>query len=239
MTKIDLDDPLWSRLYGAYGLKDVAGQLRALSRTWDDGLAEALFWDNLHHQSDLYPVTYAALPWLWQIAPRTLDTLVFFSQVLACSGLTRGLDGSFRGPCVGLSLSRQDHAHCWLPADRHFDAEDMDRLRQLQDWFIATAPEMAQTCADSLALASQPSHFSHLLSGWFALRGNASLDQILEHLAAGEPFEAIADEWGAFSPDDPQTLERAAALIAPHDPAFAAEVAAFSGYIVETGLSAG
>lgn len=59
---IPLDDPVWGVLYGPYGVEDVPGALRRLSEGWDTAVAEDLFWERLHHQETLYPVTYAALP---------------------------------------------------------------------------------------------------------------------------------------------------------------------------------
>lgn len=39
---IALDDPLWTRLYGADGVPDVTGSLEALSRCWDEAEAREL-----------------------------------------------------------------------------------------------------------------------------------------------------------------------------------------------------
>ncbi|MEO9516423.1 MAG: hypothetical protein ABJH45_08940 [Paracoccaceae bacterium] len=66
-VRIPLTDPIWSRLYGPYGFMDVPSILKSLEKSWDKDLAEDLFWEALHHQDDLYPATYATLPWLMKL----------------------------------------------------------------------------------------------------------------------------------------------------------------------------
>ena len=108
-----LNDPIWERLYGPSGTKNVSSFIARLLEEWDEALARELYWDWLQHQDTLYPVTYAALPYLWQISAREnhgeVETLQFFSQVLVCA---------FSGPAEalnGLSLNIPDHHHPWIP----------------------------------------------------------------------------------------------------------------------------
>ena len=61
----------WGRLYGPYGNRPVNNQLRALSQNWDDAAAKHLFFEELHHQDDIYPATYASLPWLVELTPES------------------------------------------------------------------------------------------------------------------------------------------------------------------------
>ena len=144
---LSLSEPIWKRLYGPYGVEDVAGVLRKLDELWDDDLASELFWEKLHHQDDLYPVTFAALPWLWQIHPKaskgTLDALLFFSHLLNCAirpGGT-GCDGkSPRGQYRGLSLVVTDHAHSWIDGSDRLRDADMEVLKSLDSWLSENAP---------------------------------------------------------------------------------------------------
>ena len=73
--QLSLDDPLWDHLPGAYGVEDVRGPLSSLLEQWDPELSNTLLWDRLYHQESLYPATWAALPWLWQIAGRHADAV--------------------------------------------------------------------------------------------------------------------------------------------------------------------
>jgi hypothetical protein len=69
VIKIAFADNIWSRLYGPYGNRSVELQLRMLSEKWDNAVAKELFWEELHHQDDIYPATFAALPWLVALSP--------------------------------------------------------------------------------------------------------------------------------------------------------------------------
>ena len=108
--KISLSAPIWSRLYGPYGVEDVAGGLRRLQTEWDEEVARDLYWEKLHHQETLYPVTYAALPWLWDMPScppsEQKNRLMFFSHVIDCA-LSAGRDPS--GLYQGLGLRFEDH----------------------------------------------------------------------------------------------------------------------------------
>lgn len=171
--QISLSEPIWKRLYGPYGIQDVAGVLRKLEGSWDVDLAEDLFWEKLHHQDDLYPVTYAALPWLWETYPQasksTSDALVFFSHVLDCAirpGGT-GCDGEGpRGHYRGLSLLAADHAHTWIAENDHLQDTDMDVLRSLERWFSTTAPTIANRCIQ--AVSAKDRYEAAMLSTGFA-----------------------------------------------------------------------
>ncbi|WP_170157836.1 hypothetical protein [Litoreibacter meonggei] len=152
-----MSDPLWSRLYGPYGIEDVSGIIAKLERGWDLVIAKDLFWEKLHHQDDLYPVTFAALPWLRKIAnakgDADLDSLLFFSHVLYCASTSggTGCDGHGpRGKYRGLSLHFQDHALDWIPKENHLRVEDMVVLASLEDWFAANTNGIAKACLDAI-----------------------------------------------------------------------------------------
>ena len=67
--KLALEDQIWKRLYGPYGNTSVNTLLAQLSDQWDTAIAEKLFGEGLHQQNDIYPATFAALPWLSHISP--------------------------------------------------------------------------------------------------------------------------------------------------------------------------
>lgn len=151
--KIPLSDSIWTRLYGPYGLDEITHDLRQLDEAWDENLATELFWERLHHQDDLYPITFAALPWLWACAPRSpsgsLEALAFFSHVIYCATASygTGCDGQGpRGRYRGLSLKTEDHRLKWIPEAEHLLDQDMTVLEKLEGWFTATMPEIADVC---------------------------------------------------------------------------------------------
>lgn len=195
---IPLDHPIWGRLYGPYGVQDVPAILLALSKDWQADLAKDLFWEKLHHQEDLYPVSYAALPWLWQITKGALDseTAFFISHMLRCAMLPAGEGARFRG----LSVKASDHAHGWVPEADHLQAADMAMLEALEGWFAGHALSLARACLAHLPALS--GHEAQLLAiGFVAVKGG---DGAAFHL----------DNWPEDTPDRGLDARDSAALVA-------------------------
>ncbi len=113
LPTLPLGHPIWARLYGPHGLQDVAGIMCALSEKWDDQQAQDLFWEELHHQEDLYPVTYATLPWLWNMAisepAAREEAACFLSWVIRCALAHRASEQSENMRYRGLSLDAETH----------------------------------------------------------------------------------------------------------------------------------
>ena len=181
---IPLADPIWERLYGPYGVQDVAGDLASLSALWDSALADHLFWERLHHQETLYPVTYAALPWLRDIARRDpraeQDVLLFLSWVVYCAQYP----GGGQGPLAGLSLDLADHRLKWLPVQNWLTETDLPLLRELSDWADAEFPQIAEDCIAAMTGEENRRRVSNLawapLSTWTAFTAARALEMFTE-----------------------------------------------------------
>lgn len=199
---IPLSDPIWSRLYGPYGIQDVPTALAELTQVWDAETASKLYWEMLFHQGDVYPVTYAALPWIWhllgQIEAQQPESLYFLSMVLMCSqrrdsppalhaNFSKDLCGNSdsRRPCApqppryyGLALDQTVHAKSWLPSELHLTKDDMKALGQLEDWLTGTADAIAEACLEAVP-NEKSSLAATLCFGFCALRrGNGAINLI-------------------------------------------------------------
>lgn len=190
---IPLSDPIWSRLYGPYGVQGVHSTLDQLAQAWSTKLSDTLYWEMLFHQDTLYPVTYAALPWLWQMTrqrqPADTDALVFFSRVLLCASDSASPQGQY----PGLSLEVGDHAKPWLPAEIRLQPDDMKTLAQLESWFHQNAEDIASACLDAVP-ADDAYAAMALCVGFCGLRGGISAATLLEMWADGHPLEDIEEE---------------------------------------------
>ena len=195
--KIDLDDPLWNRLYAPHGLAEVAGPLAALTECWDDATAQDLFWEKLHHQGDLCPVTYAALPWLWDLADlpeARAAVLGFLAWVIHCAFRPEEMAGKreagerFRG----LSLDLAVHRQAGLPEGQGLTAEDMAVLAALDGWFDTHALAMANAAARAID-GPDPGIAAHLLLGLATLNKGHGLADAIEGFADGCPPEDLSD----------------------------------------------
>ncbi|WP_175549202.1 hypothetical protein [Litoreibacter ascidiaceicola] len=194
-----MSDPIWSRLYGPYGIDDVAGILGKLEWGWDKAIAKDLYWEKLHHQDDIYPVTFAALPWLWKISDAKsgadLDSLLFFSHVLYCattSGGT-GCDGQGpRGKYRGLPLNCNEHALGWLPKEKHLRPEDTVVLARLEDWFTANLNGISEICLDAITEDSDYSAAA-LTTGFSSLHGSENAVTLVTLWADEHDFDFIRE----------------------------------------------
>ena len=236
---IPLFDPIWSRLYGPYGVEDVAGPLEELSRRWDEDLARDLFWEKLHHQEDLYPVTFAALPWIWERSPDRLsdpagETFPFSSYVLACATRTdgTGCDGTGpRGRFRGLSTRVEDHQWPWISPEQRLRAGDMKVLGRLEAWFARTAPVIAEA---SLAAISGQDRFldAVFLNAVTTWRGAETFAEACSMWGGEHDMETILDEAPRPSEADRAILLDVGGLIearAPDVALFVREWAAAAG----------
>lgn len=225
---IPLSDPIWSRLHGPYGVQDVPGILGQLAQHWHADLARTLFWERLFHQDDLYPVTFAALPWLWHCVarrdPPDREALIFLSMVLLCAGRRDGGQGRYQG----LSLAVMDHAKPWLPAEIRLRAEDMPVLAHLEAWFDQNAEAISAACLD--AVTPEDTQASAVLcAGFCGLRGSRSAAQFLQMWADGHDLETIRQDV-RLDAQDIATLIALWHKVKDQSPDIATVIEAFTGF---------
>jgi hypothetical protein len=193
--QIALHDPIWSRLYGPYGVQDVKGALDRLSASWDKSVADHLFWERLHHQETLYPVTYAALPWLRQIALQhpeaRRDILLFLSWVAFCA-----VDAERLGPdqFSGLSLDLGMHRQTWLPQEIWLTAADLPVLSALDDWMKSDLPRIIDDCLGEMRGECDRSTATYLAVGPLAIWGGREAARAVVMWNDGEKVDVIREE---------------------------------------------
>ena len=215
--KIAFTDGIWSRLYGAYGNHSVNTHLRALSERWDDAVAKELFWEELHHQDDIYPATFASLPWLVELSPlgdqAFEETYLFLSHVIhcACTEGGTGCDGTGpRGKFRGLSTVVADHQHSWIPRSEWLTTEDQSALIRLEQWFSDNCLAIAKRCLS--LINSDPVVSAYAIKGFASAHGGSRVASSTEMFAYGEDVSLISRELGAY--DDRDTI--AVAKLFPH-----------------------
>ncbi|MGR3342468.1 MAG: hypothetical protein ACU0DI_04455 [Paracoccaceae bacterium] len=205
---IPLNDAIWSRLYGPYGLENVGEILAGLNEQWDAEVAKDLFWEKLHHQDDLFPVTNAALPWLFAIAQKeesaSPDIAYFISHALRCAVEPREF-WQFGSDCTdakfnGLPVSVAANAFYWIGKDRRLGANDIPVLSDLESWFDRTKAELGRFCLSVAAKVSDPDA-GCLLVGPSALEGAFQLayaveiagwdEAVINCIACGRPHDIL------------------------------------------------
>lgn len=211
--KLAFADELWSRLYGPYGNRSVNQLLAALSEEWDSAVAKELYWEELHHQDDIYPATFAALPWLVELSPSRgeafEETHLFLSHIIhcACTGGGTGCDGTGpRGKYRGLSTEISDHQHSWIPESEWLTAEDQPVLIKLEQWFSDNCPTITERCLN--LVGSDPLISAYALEGFATLNGSTRVAWSAQMFANGEDIEFIQRELGDFDECDKTVVER-------------------------------
>ncbi|WP_107838122.1 hypothetical protein [Metasolibacillus meyeri] len=76
---------IWGKLMGPYGSgENVPVLLQQLTQKYDQEIADELFEEYLFHQNTIYTVTYAAVPYLVQIACSTQNPEVRHNLFITC-----------------------------------------------------------------------------------------------------------------------------------------------------------
>ena len=210
--KIPFSDDIWGRLYGPYGNETVSKQLGLLSENWDDAIARDLFYEKLHHQDDIYPVTFAALPWLLDMVPATgepiRETKRFLSHVIYCAiseGGT-GCDGTGpRGRYRGLSTKILDHRHEWIPQHEWLLEDDRPALVGLEKWFSKNCREIAESCLDLVGVDLWES--AHAIEGFATIHGGERVAWTVNMVADGEQVDVIVKQVGQYDEQDSKVVE--------------------------------
>jgi len=218
--KLALNDPIWSLLYGPYGVEDVPGVLTRLAQQWDQPLADDLYWEKLHHQEDLYPVTYAALPWLWEVAPKDLKNLSFLFWVLHCVAYThdpRDLPAP-RGAYPGLSNLAADQHNVFQQEATMLVTQHSEVLAGLARWCDTHFPVIAERYQNALPDCQSPHDIYYLMVGPMTLDGAQKVANVLGMWCDGHDLEFIATETEVWDQTDHRRAEKWAGILDQHAP---------------------
>lgn len=221
--KLPLNDDLWTRLYGPYGNRSVNDLIAKLVTRWEPDVAAELLWEELHHQDDIYPATFAALPWLLEVTPKSgesfEDAHLFFSHVIYCA--CAKFEASPRGKYRGLSTDISDHHHAWLSEDGWLREEDIPTLLKLEEWFSDNVAKMAVDCLN--IVDEDLTKATYALEGFAAFEGSMNVARAAQMFADGEEKSTIEQEIGLFNDTD----TRVVTALQPHIYSRNEEVMAF------------
>lgn len=232
--KIDFADGIWSRLYGPYGNRSVNTQLRMLSEKWDNAVAKDLFWEELHHQGDIYPATFAALPWLVELSPSEAEafeeTYLFMSHVIHCAfaGGGMGRDGTGpRGKFRGLSTEIEDHQHSWIPQSERLTIEDQPALIGLEQWFSENWAMIAKRCLN--LVGSDLVISAYAIEGFASGHGGSRVASSTQMFADGEGVDIISRELGAYDDCDSMIVAKLFPYVQERNPDLASFMLEYPG----------
>lgn len=82
---LDLSSPVWQQLHGPFGPAEaVPGLLQQLQKEYSTEVKDQLYWEHLFHQDTIYSSTYAALPYLAELAGQSADPEVKLDIYVTC-----------------------------------------------------------------------------------------------------------------------------------------------------------
>ncbi|WP_368184672.1 hypothetical protein [Aestuariibius sp. HNIBRBA575] len=234
VMKIAFSDGIWSRLYGPYGNRSVNIQLKALCEKWDDAAAKELFWEELHHQDDIYPATFASLPWLVELRHPNDEafeqTYLFLSHVIhcACSEGGTGCDGTGpRGRYRGLSTTIADHQHAWIPNSEWLTIDDRPILINLEQWFSDNCLMIAERCLS--LVNSDPVVSADAIAGFASACGSSRVAWSTQMFASGEDEGFICRELGSYDERDTLAVAKLFAHVHEKNPDLASFMLNYPG----------
>ena len=156
--------------------------LSTLLEDWDPEIADTLFWEKLHHQETLYPVTFASLPWLVRIAYQSeggdVSTTLFLSYLLYLG---------HRGQPREMSARLEDHAIPRLNEAERLRQEDIPVLDSLWSWFEAHFSELDRR-ARALIPKTPSNQVGYMLQGPLAQAGSVALAECSSGLSGYEDW---------------------------------------------------
>lgn len=96
---LEWNSDVWGKLAGPYGSsEDVPVLLEQLTRQFSQEIYDELFQGHLYHQNTIYTATYAAMPFLAQIASSTSDAEVRKELFISCGIIEASHDGRDEEP---------------------------------------------------------------------------------------------------------------------------------------------
>lgn len=162
MTAFPFDHPAWKIARDAYGDSPVKETLRLLSETWDEKVADHLFFSALLHQESVYSATFLTLPHVLEMAKFLPDaaqaTIALFSGGVALH--------AYDTPTCGAETLHSDCAwHQQVP------------FKEVETEFQRLLPEIGGLCAKMYQREPDP----YFASGLAAALGFLPLGNFLLH----------------------------------------------------------
>lgn len=172
---LELTSAVWGNLTGPYGSgENVAALLQRLKQAYDKVTVDALFENYLFHQNTIYTVTYAAVPYLMQIACSTNYPEVQHHLFIICG------------------IIEASHADSGFPTDLKILDEHIGA--DIYNSYIEAIRKMALLGIDVLTYATTLDdnvEKRYVLAADATYRGAYRLTDILMMFVSGEEYIAI------------------------------------------------
>lgn len=183
------DSDVWGKLTGPYSTADnVPGLLQRLEQEYSQEVFDELFQEYLFHQNTIYTASYAAMPYLAQLACSTSDAEVRKELYINCGIIEASRDGSDETPFPASWAELAEDAGSSVCTELYREyIEAMDKLRALTKEVFAYAadqPSMDETEKRYILIADA------------AYRGSSITANMLMTFTEGDEYVAVCPACG-------------------------------------------
>ncbi|MBW5466906.1 hypothetical protein GPJ61_03315 [Brevibacillus formosus] len=180
---LDLASPVWGKLQGPHGLSDrIPALIQHIGHDYFSEEKEELYWELLYHQNTIYPCTYAAFPYLVEIALKTEDPDILLDIFISC--------GIFEA-------SSENAPHLDVPSEFLRDQTpllDNETIREIYREYRHAILSLTGQTESILHLARMGEHDAdkrYILAADAAFRGDKDIANMLLTFSAGDEYVTV------------------------------------------------
>ncbi|RJX37095.1 hypothetical protein D3P09_24600 [Paenibacillus pinisoli] len=178
------DSDVWGKLTGPYSSADnVPDLLQRLEQEYSQEVFDELFQEYLYHQNTIYTATYAAMPYLAQLACSTSDAEVRKELFINCGIIEASRDGGDESPFPASWAELAEDAGSSICTELYREyMEAMDKLRGLtKDVFAYAAAQQSMDETEK----------KYILIADAAYRGSYTIASMLMTFSEGDEYVAV------------------------------------------------
>ncbi|MFF2889298.1 hypothetical protein [Paenibacillus sp. NPDC057967] len=177
------DSDVWGKLTGPYRSADnVPELLQQLAQEYSQEVFDELFQEYLFHQNTIYTATYAAMPYLAQLACSTSDSEVRKELYINCGIIEASRDEREKAPFPASWAELAEDVGSSVCTELYFEyIEAMDKLRALTKGVLAYAAQQTMDETEK----------RYILIADAAYRGSYSIANMLMTFSEGDEYVAV------------------------------------------------
>ncbi|QDS34273.1 hypothetical protein [Brevibacillus brevis] len=180
---LDLASPVWGMLQGPYGLSDrIPALIQHIQHDYFSDEKEELYWELLYHQNTIYPCTYAAVPYLVEIALKTESPDILLDSFITC--------GMFEA-------SSENAPQMDVPSEflrDHTPILDQETIRDIYREYHCAILSLTEQTESILHLARMGEHDAdkrYILAADAAFRGDKDIANMLLTFSVGDEYITV------------------------------------------------
>lgn len=179
---LDLTSPVWGKLQGPYGFSDrVPALIQHIQLDYFSEEKEELYWELLYHQNTIYPCTYAAVPYLVEIALKTESPDILLEIFITC--------GIFEA-------SSENAPHMDVPSEFLRDQTQLEpeTLREICLEYrsaILSLTEQTELIFHQVSIGEYEADKRYILAADAAFRGDKDIANMLLTFSEGDEYVTV------------------------------------------------